>query len=459
MDDIREWNPDIKNDLIHPNDVVNVKAPKKESKVVWDNVKDIRAKEAELNKDNVSAIQSKKHNSNYVIVDKVNSKLNVYDKDNNLIYNSDNIATGKSGNDYNTITYVNDKGRIIAGKGNESTPAGITKVTGKGTYRGVPSFTRGRRNAISGEYEDIAASLHAGPTKDKKSSNGCVRVGNKELCDLDKIIKKGSDVYTLPEKEGSKFVVKDGNLSFVADNPYGKTEGSDKYWDDYNVHIDKSYKPISIAAKDSTDDYEYEGNKLSYTNSISANKQAIQKKFNLDSDTYNRLAELAVGIAEQETKFGTSKRKKVKDLVPDEVLNMVRGNSNRSRGMTQIKLSGDNKEMQKIYSELGIDSNNVDSADKSALATIARLAHMYNTEVKGRSFNNNDGTNVDSYDALLYKWMGRNAELVNKTATPDKNKYIQNVKKYSDMFDFYSGSTVETLATPSKNKKQNKAIK
>lgn len=37
----------------------------------------------------------------------------------------------------------------------------------------------------------------------------------------------------------------------------------------------------------------------------------------------------------------------------------------------------------------------------------------------------------------MYKWLGKNNELVNKTATPDKNIYIRNVGKYSRNFNMY----------------------
>ena len=73
-----------------------------------------------------------------------------------------------------------------------------------------------------------------------------------------------------------------------------------------------------------------------------------------------------------------------------------------------------------------------------AIATISRLSYIYNTEVRGRKFVGKNGQNIDSYDALLYKWMGRNNELNNHTATPLQNIYIQNVKKYANNYNMYS---------------------
>ena len=123
-----------------------------------------------------------------------------------------------------------------------STPAGITTVTGTGTYHGYPSFTRGRVNSqMSSSNDEIASSFHYGNLV--CGSNGCVRMNGNTLNALTKYIEPGTMVYTLPQQEGSKFVLKDGNLSFVADNPYGE-EGN--YWDDYNVTVNKTYQPLKI---------------------------------------------------------------------------------------------------------------------------------------------------------------------------------------------------------------------
>lgn len=444
MDDLRKWNPQIKKDLIHPEDIVNIRRPEGRKETVYEDVNNVRSRELELNKDNISAIQGKRHKDNYIIIDKLNSKLSVFDKDNNKLYETDRVATGKSGDDYNTVTYTNSFGRLLNNKGNNSTPAGITQITGKGKYHQLPSFTRGRYNPNTKEYDDIAASMHFGNIgNNRKVSNGCVRLDGKTLCDIEDLVNVGTNVYTLPEKEGSRFELRDGKLNYIADNPYGEQEGDKKYWDDYNVHNNREFKPLKIIdKKDTTEDYEYSGNRLQFGNIIAGHKEGLQKKFNIDSDTYNRIAELAMGIAEQETKFGTSTRKMIKDNTPDFILNYVRGNKNRSKGITQIKLAGDNKEMQQIYNEFGINEDNIDDINKSATATILRLLYMYNSEVRGRKFKNNPES-VSEYDALLYKWMGRNTELRNKTATPSKNNYINNVKKYIKDFEFLSGTEHE----------------
>ena len=405
------------------------------------NVREDRLKETKLNNDNLSAIQGYPHNNNYVVIDKKNRLITVYDKDNNPLYTTKDFAVGASGNDYNTITYVNDNGTIISGKGNNSTPAGILEITGKSTYHGYPAYIRSRTNR-DGSKENIASSLHWGNIgKNIHASNGCIRIGGKTLCELEPYLPIGTKVYTLPEKEGSRFTLKGGVLHYTADNPYGETEGSKRYWDDYNTVIDKSYFPISVKYTN-TENEEYNQNRKQFSQSIVNNKKNIQNKFGLTSYEYNQLAELALGIAEQESKYGTSLRYDIKNTMPDWVIQLgkriTRGNTDaKSRGITQIKMEDDNKEMQKIYKNLGITTENIENIDKAALATIARLAYMYNNEVRGRNFKDAYGNKLDPYHALLYKYSGKHKELTNKTATPLKNIYIRNVNKYSRNFDMY----------------------
>lgn len=433
LETLYQYNPQYRSKkILMPGDKIII--GKKSLQKPYD-IREQRIKEQTANQNNISAIQNVHHDGNYVIIDKKNKSLNVYNKNNKLIYHTNDISTGASGDDYNTITYVDKFGKIINGKGNNSTPAGITKITGTSTYHGFPSFTRGRKNGS--QYEDIASSMHFGKTDKSKLSNGCVRIGGNTLNTLSKYIGVGTDVYTLPDKNGSRFILKDGKLNFVADNPYGSNSGSKRFWDDYNTYTDKSYSKLIIIPKIKGSD-KFNKNNTKYINALMDNKQKLMQKFNLDSDTYNHLAELALGIAQQETKYGTSTRKEIKDKTPDFILNFVRGNSNRSRGLTQIKLKGDNAGMQNIYNDLGITESNLDNADKSAIATISRLSYIYNTEVRGRKFVGKNGQNINSYDALLYKWMGRNNELNNHTATPLQNIYIQNVKKYANNYNMYS---------------------
>lgn len=300
LEELIKLNPSKKN-MIHPNDVLRLE-PDKITKDV--DIRKERQLEDKLNLSNITAIQGYKHDSNYVIIDKKNRKITVYDKNNKPLYTTSDFATGLSGNDYNTVTYVDENGKIKNNAGNNSTPAGILEISGKGTYHSFPSFTRARINR-DGTKEDVASSLHWGNIgKNKNASNGCVRIGGKTLCDIAPLLSVGTRIYTLPEKGGSKFSLKGGKLNFTTDNPYGQTEGDKRFWDDYNTSIDKSYSPLKLVYHN-TGNKQYDNNRHSFAQSIVNNKRKVQKEFGLTSDEYNRLAELALGIAEQESKFGT----------------------------------------------------------------------------------------------------------------------------------------------------------
>lgn len=466
LDEFYRLNPEVKErHMIHPGDVVRLTPDEVKERV---DIRQQRHLEDIANQDNLSAIQFVKHDSNYIVVDKKNKQLVVYDKNNNPVYTTNEISTGLSGDDYNTITYTKD-GNLINYAGNNSTPAGITTIKNVGLYHGSPSFIRGRINK-DGSIEDIASSIHLGNTKNRLSSNGCIRASQEALANLSQYVGAGTKVYTLPEQEGSKFTVRGGKLNFTADNPVGETEGDKKYWDDYNTYIDKTHTPL-VLKWNKTGNKEYDDNRKAYAQTIVNNKKFVSELFGLSSDEYNRLAELALGIAEQESKFGTSKRYSLKQTTLGGLLaqakNAILG-THRSRGMSQIKMEDDNTTMQEYYSNQGIDEDSINNAEESAMATIGRLASIYRDEVRGRKFVDFDGNNMSVEDVLLYKWAGLGNRL-NKTrlsdkeerelikdyllfrnkghkrlknyiknrATPNTNKYLNNVKKYSRTFDMY----------------------
>lgn len=448
LNELMSYNPHLNgniNTIIHPGDTIYTKEREKPIEYEYRDLEELEAEEALANRKNLSAIMAANHDGNYGVIDKKNHTLTIYNKQNKKLYSTDRINTGASRTDYNTVTYVDENGILRDMMGNNSTPAGITVISGMGTYHGVPSFTRarvdnyGNARKVKGKSDDIASSMHFGSIREDAGSNGCVRVNGKTLCELPDYIGVGTKIYTLPEQPGSRFEVRQGKLNFIADNPFGNSEGKKKYWDDYNTTSDKSYNPILIYKKQDSGDYEYEGNVVAYANTLMGVKKTLQKDFNLDSYTYDKLAQLAIDIAQQETKFNTSNRKWLKNHIPDFILNTIRRNNNRSRGATQIKLSGDNEEMQKIYKKYYISEDNIDNMGKSALATMARLAYIYNNEVRGRHFKGAKNSNVSPWDALLYKWMGRNIELKRKTATPEQNEYISNVKRYIKDFVFEVG--------------------
>ena len=486
LDDIVSWNRDIPDiNKIQIGDKIKVSDPSLSIEKEDHDLMDIISREAEINKmSDEDIIKSVGHKSNYAIVDKKNKKLTVYSPSGDILYSTNNIGVGASGDDYNTYTKTTKDKKLIAGAGNMSTPAGITRVSGIGEYHGQKSFQRARFDPKTGKWDhDISSSMHHEASAGR-GSNGCIRLLGNTGNELYNFIKKGDFIYTLPEKEGSRFVVREGSLNYIADNPYGEDSGEKRLWDDYNVHINKDFRPLNISVKNSDispdilpkwiyNAYDSKngvnssnaflgvisaidniakmdklGNIKEYSDAISYNKERIMSEFDIDSYTYDRMAMLAMGIAEQETKFGVSARYIGKQAIGDQGVDIAKrfrsllnGNgwndrSYNSKGITQIKIEGDNDETKKIYNKFGIDKENILKPYNSGIATMLRLASIYKNEVVGRGFKDNKGNDIDKFDALLYKWMGKGRLLNNGKASPDDNDYINNVKKYIGNFDF-----------------------
>jgi LysM repeat protein len=486
LDDIVSWNRDIPDiNKIQIGDKIKVSDPSLSIEKEDHDLMDIISREAEINKmSDEDIIKSVDHKSNYAIVDKKNKKLTVYSPSGDILYSTNNIGVGASGDDYNTYTKTTKDKKLIAGAGNMSTPAGITRVSGIGEYHGQKSFQRARFDPKTGKWDhDISSSMHHEASAGR-GSNGCIRLLGNTGNELYNFIKKGDFIYTLPEKEGSRFVVREGSLNYIADNPYGEDSGEKRLWDDYNVHINKDFRPLNISVKNSDispdilpkwiyNAYDSKngvnssnaflgvisaidniakmdklGNIKEYSDAISYNKERIMSEFDIDSYTYDRMAMLAMGIAEQETKFGVSARYIGKQAIGDQGVDIAKrfrsllnGNgwndrSYNSKGITQIKIEGDNDETKKIYNKFGIDKENILKPYNSGIATMLRLASIYKNEVVGRGFKDNKGNDIDKFDALLYKWMDKGRLLNNGKASPDDNDYINNVKKYIGNFDF-----------------------
>ena len=482
-------NPQIKNEnVINVGQSINLRKEQKPVEVQkkWVNVEELREQEKEFNKSNLGAIQGYKHDSNYIVVDKKGKKLTVYNANNEKVYETSDISTGLSGDDYNTVTYtkkVNGKDVIDHGKGNMSTPAGITKISSITDYHGAPAFQRARLNgeenirkvkdSETGELIDdnVASSFHSGRTAAIYSSNGCVRMSNKALRELSNYVDVGTTCYTLPDKEGSRFVLKDGNLNFEADNPFGLTEKNVKFnaygkdiesHDDYNVHIDRRSTPIKIEYDGWDGILGVRGNNIDkLIDGIVSNKAALQKAFKISDQHYNKIAHIALGVIGQESKYGTHRKYIGKKLLSSydiglldeknpqktgitglDVAKYVMGNNTYdSLGMGQIKMEGDNEETQRYYKMFGVTPENVYSDEKTAEAIMIRLLSMYNNEVRGRKFKDKETEHeVDSYDALLYFYKGGDMARVLRSgeAIVGRNTYVNAVKDYMKNFKIYT---------------------
>lgn len=156
LDDIISWNRDIPDiNKIQIGDKIKVSDPSLSIEKEDHDLMDIISREAEINKmSDEDIIKSVDHKSNYAIVDKKNKKLTVYSPSGDILYSTNNIGVGASGDDYNTYTKTTKDKKLIAGAGNMSTPAGITRVSGIGEYHGQKSFQRARNEVVGRGFKD-----------------------------------------------------------------------------------------------------------------------------------------------------------------------------------------------------------------------------------------------------------------------------------------------------------------
>jgi hypothetical protein len=205
-------------------------------------------------------------------------------------------------------------------------------------------------------------------------------------------------------------------------------------------------------------------------------QERLRKLYKLDAATYDKLYRLSVGIMGAETKFGRSPKywakerfpwlvssvKKfknagrslasVKELVGDVELGIIHEGlatfnqtysreamvpllfdvSQNSRGPTQIKYLPE--KLHKAFPE--INKENLSMGSSSAIATLAylaeamnrlkRLADRYGCEIPEDKF----------IEHTLYLYSGNADEIVNCTATLDKNIFYQKVMKAQSKVDF-----------------------
>ena len=267
-----------------------------------------------------------------------------------------------------------------------------------------------------------------GNLENNRYSNGCVNFEQKDFEKLKGYIGVGSKVYILPEDPNNYLVAKNGQLNLTQKEYTGQVKTSTK---------NRTYVPINevVVPADAVQTAK------DFGNALKDNKESLMKDLALSSDEYNDIALVAMGIAQQESDFGDSQKYKLKEYGQwaIDILKWVKGNNSyNSRGLTQMKLESYTDPVTKnLLYKYNITSDDLDNPEKSAIATMIVLGGMYKNELNSAKVKQNmKELNIKPMDALLYVWNGRTYELTRGTATPDKNIYVQNVRKYASQFDF-----------------------
>ena len=243
--------------------------------------------------------------------------------------------------------------------GNRMTGAGKYTISaanpdGGRSYRGdsrgelVPSFNLvsdagvEQALAIHGVTRSRTSNLYDGIGTNNRLTTGCI---NGKCVDLQSLydnpdIGEGTELYILPEKEGSSFVYENGKLNFytsrknqeTAEEGYYKTKKNQKRFEGkggdegefveggpgINVTTDfGNYRPIQFefdidsyknsSIPDGNENNliaEYQQNTKPFLNALAKNKKPLMDLLNIDGDLYNNIALTAFGIYGNESGMG-----------------------------------------------------------------------------------------------------------------------------------------------------------
>ncbi len=336
------------------------------------------------------------------------------------IYTANYRASGRDGYAHlygdRVLTLSND-GLKAKGVGNGETGVAI---------HAVPNGNQYRINLLN--REGVSES-------NNRFSGGCVNMLPKDFYDcMENISGIGTKVYILPEDDNNYMCVKNNELHFT----------QRVYTGDVATTTTKNdqIKEISIETKP---ELSQEG--IDMVRAIVTYKQELCQELKLDNDTYNEIALRALGIAGQETNFGSwhaGLSKGTPYIVKERYEGLVNffkklkgNNSYNSRGITQMKIeSYTDPEVKDLFEKYNITADNVKNGKECAIGTMIVLSCMYKNELPALK-EQIDKLGISPYDALLYCWNNHKNEIRQGSATPDTNIYIKNVRQYIQDFNMY----------------------
>lgn len=388
------------NDLVKLNNIKDINSiligqviniPKRNSyKPKIRTIQEIDALENKYNEDtdeNIINNWHKRNNTNrpYIIDDKKNNKLGIY-KNGKLIKSYTAIHGKNRESDDMTITYTDDNGKIKNLAGNLSTPAGYYISNRTNDYHGAPAYMRQTQDMRNKNLSaGIPASIHARTITENANTNGCTGVSCNDLKDMANILGDSKDIetYILPADSRNRFKIRNNAIQFKS-HDISKTPAYSTI--EYNpIHN------IKWSTKDLDDHQKQVVHK--FATSLKNNKINIQKELNINDDSYNKLAQAALGILGVESTYGNtnsgignfiraSRKAIFKNNSSPDIYSKFHtygiDDDNNSVGLTQIRYKYLSDEVKELYKKYGITKQDlVDNPDKAAIATIIKLADEY----------------------------------------------------------------------------------
>lgn len=179
-----------------------------------------------------------------------------------------------------------------------------------------------------------------------------------------------------------------------------------------------------------------------FMKTLESSKFEILKIYNCNEQEYNLLAFMAIGILGKESRFFNDNIYVLKEQFPwavtmgkifAQIVQQKKTISPNSRGPTQIK-----KVPGKIAEAYGITTDTLYIPENAALATVGFLIEsLHELKAKAQHYNLEYIQPSNYIDYLPYIYFGQSARLIDRTATPEKNKYVQKMKSYLSLVEVF----------------------
>ena len=164
---------------------------------------------------------------------------------------------------------------------------------------------------------------------------------------------------------------------------------------------------------------------------VNSMRNNMMRKYNLSDNDWANISKQAVNLTGVETKNGTSLRYWIKEHIPDSGLKLmqklIRGKvSPISRGLTQIKIYPQQKELNSQYHKYGIKNN----PTLQGKATVLKL--LYNRQTMKPSYTWKDGSPMSQTDANNIYWNRGKLTSGKNDKNDSSNSGVKYIKSYND---------------------------
>ncbi len=409
--------------------------------------------QAQDNLDFLQTFQKLKGEGHYLVLDKSKRRVFLYEAQGAL---KGSIEVGLE------ITLdpeenVQDDQRADSSMGEQrGAGAGIYNLTEANGELLTLKDQRGRQQLLSTEKNGIDC-----------SSGACTQM----VAGLDALLDRHNTelplpFYILPISDDFEFVIKNDELAFTT---YERMSGYHRF--NFTPRQNEAF-PTRFEVTDPEYDTPFS---RAFLKALEDEKAKLMEVYNLDNDEFNELALLAFGILGQESQFGSHWRYKVKETFPGGVaylknykrifgdfkedreesgfwgavgdllsdswsneIDFITGDislDQNSRGPTQIK-----RVPALIKEHYGITKEQLEEPRNAAIATVGFLAQSLE-ELKAKEKFHPAINGKNRFDYLHYIYMGKSSEIINGTATPEKNIYYRNVRSFSSSLKVWQNLT------------------